>query len=404
MLLSRRARLVGLLIAAGVQNVAYTILIPFVPTLQDQFHMTALAIGVAFAGFTATKALAQPLGGWAVDRFDARLAGTTGLLLAAIATGALAYVSSGEQIVGLRLLWGLGEGLAMPAVYRLVSRLGEDTKQGAAKAMGWFGSAAVLGMTVGPGLVAIFSSVLTFQRAFLLGSALMLASAVLLAFIARPPASSTRSYGTPTTPERPLSRRLLLVFGVGLLDLINNFVYSAIEPILPLYAHNRLGVDQRTISLLFFFGLLLFALASPAGGAIASRIPALKLVTAALLVQLAALCLPTLVPGISTLAMGFLALMTAQPLVYVALRAVLTQISRTNQGTTFGWFGLISDLGWVLGPLIMTGLLGVLDSLIFAVLGALAMLGAALAWTINYQLSEPAKKNQPPLTSSSHSN
>jgi DHA1 family multidrug resistance protein-like MFS transporter len=96
--------------------------------------------------------------------------------------------------------------------------------------------------------------------------------------------------------------------------------------------------------------------------------------------------------------------MTAQPLVYVALRAVLTQISRTNQGTTFGWFGLISDLGWVLGPLIMTGLLGVLDSLIFAVLGALAMLGAALAWTINYQLSEPAKKNQPPLTSSSHSN
>jgi hypothetical protein len=99
------------------------------------------------------------------------------------------------------------------------------------------------------------------------------------------------------------------------------------------------------------------------------------------------------------LAIGFLALMMAQPLVYVALRAVLTQISSTNQGATFGWFGLVSDLDWVLGPLITTGLLGVLDSLIFAVLGALAMLGAALAWTIHSHLKEPAEENQPALTS-----
>jgi len=395
MLWSPRARLVGLLIAAGIQNVAYTILIPFVPILQGRFHMTALAIGLAFAGFTAAKAVAQPFGGWLVDRFDARLAGTAGLLLAALATGGLAFATSGQHIIGLRLLWGLGEGLAIPALYRLVSQLGNDAGQGATKAMGWFGSAAVLGMAAGPGLVAVFSSVLTFHRAFLLGSALTMASAILLTFVTR---SSTRSVPTPEVPNTPtpvVLPLLLLVIGIGFLDLINNFIYAAIEPILPLYTHNRLGVDQRTISTLFFIGLLLFALASPIGGMIASRIPTLKLTATALLIQLVALCLPTVVPGISALAIGFLAVMAAQPLVYVALRSTLTQLGNANQGATFGWFGLISDLGWVLGPLIMTGLLDVLNNVTFAVLAALAMLGGVLAWTINSRLTQTIHKKQP---------
>lgn len=400
MLRSPRTRLVGLLIAAGIQNVAYTILIPFVPILQGQFHMTALAIGLAFAGFTATKAIAQPFGGWLVDRFDARLAGTTGLLLAALATGGLAFATSGQHIVGLRLLWGLGEGLAIPAIYRLVSQLGDDDQQGPTKAMGWFGSAAVLGMAAGPGLVAAFSSVLTFHRAFLLGSALTVASAILLTFVTRSSTSSVPTSEVPSTPKPVVPQLLLLVVSIGLLDLINNFIYAAIEPILPLYAHNRLGVDQRIISTLFSIGLLLFALASPVGGMIASRIPQLKLTAAALLIQLAALCLPTVVPSIGALAIGFLVLMTTQPLVYVALRSALTQLGNANQGATFGWFGLISDLGWVLGPLIMTGLLDVLNNLTFAVLAALAMLGAGLAWTTNSHLRRTIQNDQPALTPS----
>lgn len=400
MLWSPRARLVGLLIAAGIQNVAYTILIPFVPILQGRFHMTALAIGLAFASFTAAKAVAQPFGGWLVDRFDARLAGTAGLLLAALATGGLAFATSGQHIVGLRLLWGLGEGLAIPALYRLVSKLGDDAAQGATKAMGWFGSAAVLGMAAGPALVAVFSSVLTFHRAFLFGSALTVSSAFLLTFITR---SSTRSVPTPevrSTPKPVVLPLLPLVIGIGFLDLINNFIYAAIEPILPLYAHNRLGVDQRIISTLFFIGLLLFSLASPVGGMIASRISTLKLTAAALLIQLAALCLPTVVPGVDALAIGFLVLMAAQPLVYVALRSTLTQLGNANQGATFGWFGLISDVGWVLGPLVMTGLLDVLNNVTFAVLAALAMLGAVLACTINGRLTQAIHEKQPSLTPS----
>src|SRR5437588_296571 len=108
------ARLTGPLAAAGVQNVAYTILIPFVPTLQSDFRMSTLAIGVAFAGFTATKAAVQPFGGWIVDRFGARLVGGGALLVSTVAIGLLAFATSGEQVIVLRLLWGIGEGLAMP--------------------------------------------------------------------------------------------------------------------------------------------------------------------------------------------------------------------------------------------------------------------------------------------------
>src|SRR5205823_7135195 len=165
-------------------------------------------IGVAFAGLTATKAAVQPFGGWIVDRFGARLVGGGALLVSTVAIGLLAFATSGEQVIVLRLLWGIGEGLAMPALYGLVSSLGENTAQGAAKAMGWFGSAAVLGMTVGPGLVAVFSGILTFHRAFLLGGVLTLSSAVLVAVVAKPVEHSSRIEQKPSAsrdqPLRPL--------------------------------------------------------------------------------------------------------------------------------------------------------------------------------------------------------
>ncbi len=376
------AAMAALLATASLQNVAYTILIPFVPTLRDEYGMSALMIGLAFSGFTAVKALIQPLGGWAADRYSPRAVAVIGLLIAAVATGSLAATSSATGVVVCRLLWGFGEGFSMPALYRLVSDLARNTGTSPGRAMGWFGSAAVVGMTAGPGLVALLSPALTFSGAFILGTVLTVASVALLLCVPhRSPADDPEVSASDSSDSvRPPRRALwIMVAGLGLIDLLNNFLYSALEPVLPLFLHDALGIDDRSVSFLFFCGLGVFAVVSPLAGHLTAKRAPVLLAAVALGLQAAALGLPPLFGTYPAYVTGFLILMSLQPLVYVGVRTALATVNTGAQGRAFGWFGLISDLGWVAGPLIATGLLTAWHSAVFFAFAGIAVMGAATA-------------------------
>ncbi|AUX24485.1 uncharacterized protein SOCEGT47_050230 [Sorangium cellulosum] len=383
----RRAgiQLGALLVAAALCNVAYTILIPFVPTLQHRFGMTPAAIGLTFGAFSATKALAQPLGGWTVDRLCARTVAVAGLLVSAAATAALAGARDTGEVIGYRILWGLGDGFAAPALYRLASALGERDGH-EARVLGWFGSAAVVGMALGPGVVAAFADTLTFPAAFALGAALTTGAAVVLWCAVAPDLgrAPARHHGADLPESAPASRpgTWLTVVGFGLLDFVNNFIYAALEPTLPLYATRTLRLDARTVSLLFFVGLAASAAIYAIGGRPVQQHGERAVATIALFVQAAALTAAGASAVAGVLAASFVLLMISQPLVYVAARSGVTAVSGRGQGRAFGLFGLISDLGWVTGPIVVTPLLNTMGGSVLLLLALLAAITGATAWTL----------------------
>jgi MFS family permease len=362
-------------------NVAYTILIPFVPTLQSRFGMGATAVGLAFGGFAAAKALSQPLGGWSVDRLRARTVAVAGLAVAAAATVALAAAGNAGSVIGCRLLWGLGEGFAIPALYRLASALGDRSHFGQARVLGWFGCASVIGMTLGPGVVALFSHLLTFQVAFLLGGLLTATAAAVLRYtvdpeLGRDPSGGPHPHETAGVAVTGRRLMMLLVIGFGLLDFVNNFVYAALEPVLPLYATETIGVDTRTVSILFFVGLAAFAAVSAAGGPVVQRYGERTAAAVSLAVQAVALTAAGLVATVEGLAVSFFLLMVFQPLVYVAARSAISSIASAHQGKAFGLFGLISDLGWIAGPVLASAALATVHGNVMFLLAALAAVAA----------------------------
>ncbi|MEV4473144.1 MFS transporter [Nonomuraea sp. NPDC049504] len=378
-----RLRLVALLGAVGVANVAYTVLIPFVPTLNTVFQMSAVLIGVAFAGFAATKALCQPLGGWLVDRIGGRTIAIAGLAVTAAATGALAMATTSGQVVVCRFVWGIGEGLAMPALYRLTAQLGTESGHGSDRTLGWFGTAAVAGMTVGPGLIAALSGVIDFRSAFAGGAVLTVLATVLVALAFRRtgrPAQRQPSGDAPRAPAERLSRLPLipLVVVLGLLDLANNAVYAALEPLFPLHGTGPLGAGERAVSLSFFAGLAVFAAFSWVGGRVMHLSRRFPLAAAVFAVQAAALAVAWLTGAYGVFTAAFIGLMAVQPLVYVNMRAVIGRLGEGRQGWAFGWFGLISDLGWVAGPLVATAAYQVFGGGSFALLAVVALAASAL--------------------------
>jgi hypothetical protein len=68
--------------------------------------------------------------------------------------------------------------------------------------------------------------------------------------------------------------------------------------------------------------------------------------------------------------------MMSQPVVYVAARSGITAVPGRHQGKAFGLFGLISDLGWVTGPLVTTALFTVVGGTVLLLLALLAAIPA----------------------------
>jgi len=253
---------VGLLLAGGIFNLAYTMLIPLVHVLKTQFVMEFWEIGFAFGGFAFSKALFQPVGGIIVDRIKPLPTVLGGLVLVAVSLVGLANATSGLHIILWRLIWGASEGITMPGFYKALNLVGKQTRLGEATLMGWFGSAAVFGMAAGVLLTGFVYQHIGYQGTFLIGALCALISATILwismCFMTSIQESSMLAGSEPdsiTDPEQEQAHLDLLlpfVVFIGLLDAINNGLYGAIEPILPLRLAS-IAQDPVWVTAVLFF-------------------------------------------------------------------------------------------------------------------------------------------------------
>ena len=393
-----RFQMAALFSAAVITNIAYTILIPFVPRIETRFGMDVMAIGAVFAGFALSKAVFQPVGGILVTRFEARHVACGGLLVGAAATLALGFAESGWQVIALRVLWGMGEGVAIPALFRLCFTIRPDVPEQQGRIVGWFGSAEVAGMAAGPALVGVFENMLGFRGIFILAAGITVVGATILAVCMGSSRTTLPPHEESPRGSRPsyfgLAVVLVLVFGS--IDLLNNFLYAALELALPLYfVETFSGIDEiQFLSLLFFLGLLIFSVASFWTGILLEKTGAMRLTALAFAMATIGFVVQGVARDHLVLAAGFLLFMGSQPLIYVASRAVMGSLPSAEQGRAFGYFGLVSEFGWVLGPLAGAALVRPFGSGMFLAFAVLS--GAAAVATLALHHCWEAKKTARP--------
>jgi MFS family permease len=345
----KRLELGALLAAALVTNIAYTILIPYVPHLERNLGLDVMTIGGVFAGFALAKMLFQPFGGILVDRAEARQVAIAGLMLSAVATFWLGFAQSGTEFILLRLLWGIGEGIAAPALYRLCFAVSRDSR-----IMGWFGSAEVAGMAVGPALVGLFHNSLGFTGIFILASAIIMCGALILAAGLPHHARSHAAERKNREAKLPFRSAIALVVVFGLVDLVSNIFYAALEPALPLFLSREMPQTDAIafLSWMFFTGLIVFSALALFTGSLIARLGVLPVTAAAFAFAAVGFWLQATATTPAFLFAGFILFMLQQPLVYVASRTAMRSVPERQQGRAFGFFGCLSEFGWVAGPML----------------------------------------------------
>jgi MFS family permease len=377
-----RTGIAALLLSAAMMNVAYTMLVPLVPVLTGRFQLSAVEVAAAFSGFALAKALAQPVGGVLVDRVRrASLLGLVGLGLTAATIVGLAFASAGWQVLAWRLAWGVAEGITMPVLYQLASVLGAASTYGTTRVMGWFGGSCTAGMVLGPAVVGVLHPFLGFTGVFLAGAAVTAGGGVLL-FAMLPGAAAAPAAADPAEPAHTGSRGGaigLLAVLVGLfaaIDLINNALFATLEPVLPLHLDRVTGNGIAYTSVLFTIALAVFMIGTITCARLIESRPLLAVATVAFAAEAVGLAVMGLVGGIVAMCVGLLVFMTAQPVLYMVARRGVNLVPSHQLGRAFGAFGLVSDIGFIAGPLLGALLYSRVGTAAFVVMAAVAGLAA----------------------------
>ena len=92
------------------------------PLLKAEFGLSPSQLGILFATFFSSYTAMQFVAGWLVDRFDVSRILMAGFLIWSLATAATGLVRGFVLLLGMRLILGVGESVALPACTKILAR------------------------------------------------------------------------------------------------------------------------------------------------------------------------------------------------------------------------------------------------------------------------------------------
>jgi MFS family permease len=257
-----RTSLGPLYLLAAILDAGFGAVFALLAEIRDQLALDAFEVGlVGGAGFVSAL-IAQVGLARVADRGHARTMLNVGLAAAALAMLALVFATSLSDFVLGRFLFGLGEGMFLPAARRIV--ITRDVKR-AGEALGRLNAFQMTGFLAGPMFGSVVNELFGLRAVFLVTLLVILACMPLVARVAISAQAATSG--------RRVLRALLARRGMWAMICAGVGYYGSFglyEAIWAIYLADR-GASQLVIGL----NLTLFAvpmiLIAPRGGRLAER-------------------------------------------------------------------------------------------------------------------------------------
>ena len=134
------------------------------PLIAQEFHLSPTVMGVVISAFFVGYASMQIPGGILADKFGARKTITAGVTLWSIFSVLTGAASSLTNLIWVRILFGLGEGIHPPAAFKALSSWFNRAERG--RASGLVMSSNTLGPMITPLIFAALMGAYGWRRAF----------------------------------------------------------------------------------------------------------------------------------------------------------------------------------------------------------------------------------------------
>jgi len=210
------------------------------PLLRKDLEVTPVSLGLIASSFLWTYGALSPVAGMLGDRFSRRAVVIASLVGWSLVTLFSGMVTSGWQLVGLRVLLAITQVCYMPVGQALLADFhGPDSR---ARASGFFQSGSSIGIFLAGLPVAWLASHLGWRNMLIVCGALgILYSLLMLRFL---PQSAARTTELQTTPPLPVRQALALFRVRSMLALLAMFAMTSIAywvlfSYLPLFVYEQ---------------------------------------------------------------------------------------------------------------------------------------------------------------------
>ena len=142
-------KIAGVVVLGAIMSILdITVVSVALPTFQSEFDATYATVAWTMTGYTLALATVIPLTGWAADRFGTKRLYMVALVLFTLGSGAVRHGRLIGQLIGFRVLQGLGGGMLMPLGMTIMTRAAGPDRIG--RLMAVLGIPMLLGPIGGP--------------------------------------------------------------------------------------------------------------------------------------------------------------------------------------------------------------------------------------------------------------
>ncbi|WP_433394065.1 DHA2 family efflux MFS transporter permease subunit [Micromonospora sp. KLBMP9576] len=142
-------KIAGVVVIGAIMSILdVTVVSVALPTFQREFDASYAEVAWTMTAYTLALATVIPLSGWAADRFGTKRLYMVALALFTIGSGLCATADTIGQLIGYRVLQGLGGGMLMPLGMTIMTRAAGPHRIG--RLMAVLGIPMLLGPIGGP--------------------------------------------------------------------------------------------------------------------------------------------------------------------------------------------------------------------------------------------------------------
>lgn len=214
--LARRTdpRLTAAIVASALfmQNLDSTAVITALPAMARDLGEEPARLGAAVTAYLVSLTVFIPLSAWVADRFGAKRVFMAAIVLFTAASVLCGRATGLPELIGARLLQGLGGAMMLPVARLLLLR--QVRKDEILAAMTWLTMPALIGPIMGPPLGGFLTDAFGWRSVFLINVPIGLLGLVMVAWKIAP--APVAPPGPPDVPGLLLTGTALLLVMFGL--------------------------------------------------------------------------------------------------------------------------------------------------------------------------------------------
>lgn len=325
------------------------LVIPVMPTLMNELHLSGKVVGYLVAFFAVAQLIASPLSGRWVDSIGRKKMIVIGLLMFSASELLFAVGQTLSVLFASRIVGGVSAAFIMPAVTAFIADI--TTNDTRAKALGYMSAAISTGFILGPG-VGGFLATLGTRVPFFFAAGLALFAAIFSLIMLREP---ERQYEETKNTKKPGFTRVFapIYFIVFLLILVLSFGLASFESIFSLFVDHKFGFTPADIAIVITGSGIVGAIAQVVlFDRLAKRMGEKKLIYLCLVLSAVLVAMMTVVNSYFAVLAVTIVVFVGFDLIRPAATSYLSKIAGNEQGFVGGMNSMFTSIGNMIGPIV----------------------------------------------------